>query len=100
MRSSWGPGLVLSSLTWAPYEPLSQIDLKFLSLKTLFLLAVCSAKRVSELHALSVDEECMRWRPEGAGMSLWPNPFFLPKVLNMQALNQVIKLDAFRPGEE
>lgn len=28
--------------------------------KTAFLLAVCSARRVSELHALSVSETCLR----------------------------------------
>ena len=91
----WDLRLVLGSLVGAPYEPLDQVDLKFLALKTLFLLAVCSAKRVGELHALSVDEECIAWKPEGAGVRLWPNPFFLPKVLSAQAVNQVIDLDAF-----
>ena len=32
----------------------------------------------------------MRWKPEDAGVFLWPNPFFLPKVLSAQALNQVM----------
>ena len=96
----WDLPLVLRSLTGAPYEPLDQADLKFLSLKTLFLLAVCSARRVGELHALSVDEECLVWKPEDAGVRLWPNPFFLPKVLSTVAINQVIDLDAFRPEHE
>ena len=95
----WDLRLVLGSLVGAPYEPLDQADLKFLALKTLFLLAVCSAKRVGELHALSVDEECIAWKPEGAGVRLWPNPFFLPKVLSAQAVNQVIDLDAFASGQ-
>ena len=94
----WDLRLVLRSLTGAPYEPLGQADLKFLSWKTLFLLAVCSVKRVGELHALSVDEQCLAWKPEGAGVRLWPNPFFLPKVLSARAINQVIDLDAFTPG--
>ena len=95
----WDLRLVLRSLVVAPYEPLDQADLKFLSFKALFLLAMCSARRVGELHALSVEEECMVWKPEGAGVRLWPNPFFLPKVLSTQAINQVIDLDAFAPGQ-
>ena len=45
--------LVLQSLTGAPYEPLRTSDERFLSQKTLFLLALASAKRIGELHALS-----------------------------------------------
>ena len=94
---SWDLPLVLRSLTTAPYEPLGQTDLKFLTQKTVFLLALCSTKRVSELHALSVSTECMRWKPEDAAVSLWPNPFFLPKVLNPQSINRAIELEAFYP---
>ena len=95
----WDLCLVLRSLTQAPYEPLGQADLKHLSLKTLFLLAVCSVRRVGELHALSVDEQCIAWKPEDAGVRLWPNPSFLPKVLSARAINQVIGLDAFVPAQ-
>ena len=41
------------SLTGAPYEPLRTSDDRFLAQKTLFLLALASAKRNGELHALS-----------------------------------------------
>ena len=44
---------VLQSLTKAPYEPLRTSDERFLAQKTLFLLALASAKRVGELHTLS-----------------------------------------------
>ena len=81
----WDLRLVLRSLNGAPYEPLGQTDLKFLSCKALLLLAVCSAKRVGELHALSVNRACMSWKPEDAGVRLWPNPFFLAKVLSARA---------------
>ncbi len=43
---SWDLPLVLDSLTKPPYEPLANTDLKALSLKTAFLLAIYSAKRV------------------------------------------------------
>ncbi|XP_071400930.1 LOW QUALITY PROTEIN: uncharacterized protein [Centroberyx affinis] len=94
---SWDLPLVLRSLATTPYEPLEQSDLKLLSHKTAFLLAICSARRVSELHAPSVSDECLRWKAENAGVSLWPNPFFLPKVVNSQTVNQAIEIEAFRP---
>ena len=45
--------LVLQSLTGAPYEPLRTCDECFLAQKTLFLLALASAKHIGELDALS-----------------------------------------------
>ena len=50
---AWDVSLVLQSLTGAPYEPLRTCEERFLALKTLFLLALASAKRIGELHALS-----------------------------------------------
>ena len=50
---AWDVALVLQSLTGAPYEPLRLCDERFLAQKTLFLLALASAKRIGELHALS-----------------------------------------------
>ena len=50
---AWDLALVLQSLTGAPYEPLRTCDERFLVQKTLFLLALASAKRIGELHALS-----------------------------------------------
>ena len=42
---------VLNELTKAPFEPLKDTDLKHLTLKTAFLLALASGKRHSEIHA-------------------------------------------------
>ena len=50
---AWDVALVLQSSTGAPYEPLRTCDERFLAQKTLFLLALASAKRIGELHALS-----------------------------------------------
>ena len=50
---AWDVSLVLQSLTGAPYEPLRTREERFLAQKTLFLLALASAKRIGELHALS-----------------------------------------------
>ena len=50
---NWDISLVLQSLTRAPYEPLRSADERFLAQKTLVLIALASAKRIGELHALS-----------------------------------------------
>ena len=53
LRPASDVALVLQSLTGAPYEPLRLCKERFLAQKTLFLLALASAKRIGELHALS-----------------------------------------------
>ena len=50
---AWDVSLVLQSLTGALYEPLRTCDERYLAQKTLFLLALASAKRIGELHTLS-----------------------------------------------
>ena len=49
----WDVALVLNSLRGPPYEPLRDAHMKDLTLKTVFLLALASSKRVGELHAIS-----------------------------------------------
>ena len=73
--------MVLQALSKPPFEPLTSLGLELLSLKTFFLLALASAKWVSELYALSVHPSCLRLGEEGSAVSLLPNPAFLPKVL-------------------
>ena len=43
--------LVLHQLTKAPFEPMRKVSLKHLTFKTVFLLALGSGKRRSEIHA-------------------------------------------------
>ena len=47
----WNLSVVLNELTKAPFEPMKDTDLKHLTLKTAFLLALVSGKRRSEIHA-------------------------------------------------
>lgn len=54
---TWKSHAVLSGLTRQPFEPIKEIIFKWLKMKTLFLIAVTSARRVSELGALSVKPE-------------------------------------------
>ena len=48
---SWNLSLVLHQLTKAPFEPIKGFSLKHLTFKTVFLLALGSGKRRSEIHA-------------------------------------------------
>lgn len=93
----WDLPLVLDALCSPPFEPLAQVDLKWLSCKTAFLLAIVSAKRVGELHALSVSPSCLRWHPDGSGVTLWPNMAFVPKVVSGAHSNQPLTLARFQP---
>ena len=52
---AWDLSLVLRSLLRAPYEPLRAASTRDVSLKTVFLLALASAHRVSELQGLSAE---------------------------------------------
>ena len=47
----WNLSVVLNELSKAPFEPMKDSDLKHLTLKTAFLLALASGKRRSEIHA-------------------------------------------------
>jgi len=48
----WDLSVVLKMLTGGPFEPLEDSSLKWLTLKTVFLLALASGRRRGELHAL------------------------------------------------
>ena len=47
----WNLSVVLNELTKAPFEPMKNTDLKHLTLKIAFLLALASGMRRSEIHA-------------------------------------------------
>ncbi|XP_048340536.1 transcriptional enhancer factor TEF-1 [Sphaerodactylus townsendi] len=50
---SWKLNIVLTALTKHPFEPVRSIQLKWLRMKLLFLVAITSARSVSELRAMS-----------------------------------------------
>ena len=53
----WDLSIVLEALSTSPYEPPREASLKPLTLKTVFLLAIASAGRRSELQALLFDPQ-------------------------------------------
>ena len=74
---SWNLSLVLHQLTKAPFEPLREASLKHLTFKTVFLLALGSGKRRSEIHAWQ--HRNIRHQSDWSKVSLFPSPSFLSK---------------------
>ena len=74
---SWNLSLVLHQLTKAPFEPLKEASLKHLTFKTVFLLALGSGKRRSEIHAWV--HKNIRHQSDWSKVSLYPSPSFLAK---------------------
>ena len=74
---SWNLSLVLHQLTKAPFEPLRDTSMKHLTFKTVFLLALGSGKRRSEIHAWQ--QKNIRHQSDWSKVSLYPSPSFLSK---------------------
>ena len=69
VRPPWDLPTVLNFLRTSPFEPLSSAALRDLTRKTLFLIALATAKRVGELQALS---HCVSFSSSAAGLSYVP----------------------------
>ncbi len=93
----WDLSIVLEALSQHPFEPLEGIGLKFLTLKTVLLIALVTAKRVSDLHALSVSPSCLQFAPGLTKVSFRPNPAFVPKVVDSAYRCLSTELEAFHP---
>lgn len=91
LRPKWDLGVVLSGLLRPPFEPLSVAPLEALSWKTAFLLALASACRVSELHAL--DHATLVAAPGWTSVSLRTLPGFVAK--NQQSLSGPLGVRSF-----
>ena len=74
---SWNLSLVLHQLTKAPFEPLKEASLKHLTFKIVFLMALGSGKRRSEIHAWL--HKNIRHQSDWSKVSLYPSPSFLSK---------------------
>ena len=89
----WSLPLVLHSFMEAPYEPMEKASLSVWTRKTIFLVAISSGARCSELQALDVREEMSVIRNRSA--SLRTNPGFTPKHASEVNINRKIHLKAF-----
>ena len=92
---SWNLNLVLQSLTTTPFEPVKNIPLRMLTMKTLFLVAITSARRVSELGALSTRKDLCVFHKDK--VVLGTDPAFQPKRDSPFHLSQEICLPTFFP---
>ena len=88
----WSLDLVLAALKRQPFEPIKLASLKHLTWKTVFLLAITSARRASELHALCYKESYLAM--SATGVALYPNIDFLPKVASRFHVTQPIEVPA------
>ena len=72
---AWNLSLVLHQLTKPPFEPLRKASLKHLTFKTVFLLALGSGKRRSEIHAWV--HKNIRHQEDWSNVSLYPSSGFI-----------------------
>lgn len=92
---SWNLPKVLDALTRAPFEPLRTVGLQFLSYTVSFLVAITSARWISELAALSTRADLCVFHPNRVVLRL--DPTFLPKVNSPFHRSQELILPDFCP---
>ncbi|KAJ1096084.1 hypothetical protein NDU88_001230 [Pleurodeles waltl] len=94
----WELNIVLAKLMGPPFEPIHKASLQHLTWKTAFLVAITSARRVSEIQALSSKEPYTVFHDNR--VVLRTHPSFLPKVVSEFHINQTISLPTFFPNPE
>lgn len=90
--------LVLDLLSKSPFEPMNKISLKFLTWKTVFLTAISTFRRCSDLQALRTDEGFMNILPEGIifirdGLSKQDRPGELRSVIQQADASLILEID-------
>jgi hypothetical protein len=75
----WELCIVLKGLRSEQFEPLDQVNFRNLTYKTVFLVALASAARVSEISALSAEEGFVRFKPDKSRVTLRPQVGFVAK---------------------
>ena len=68
---------MLHQLTKAPFEPMQDASLKHLTFKTVFLLALASGKRISEIHAWL--NKYVSYKDNYSKVALSPSASFISK---------------------
>ncbi|KAI2654623.1 Transposon Ty3-G Gag-Pol polyprotein [Labeo rohita] len=91
---TWDLSTVLRVLKSSPFEPLSDADLKTLTLKSALLLALVSVKRIGDLQALSISPSCLEFGPGDSKVILKPRHGYVPKVPSTPFRAQVVTLSA------
>ena len=86
----WNLSGVLNELTKAPFEPMKDTDLKHLTLKTAFLLALASSKCRSKIHAWLENKASNlgQWQK----VALFPSSDFIAKNQLGREVSQSVSL--------
>lgn len=87
----WSLTIVLEFLKSSVFEPLERANVNRVLQKSVFLIALATAARVSELHALSVSKNCLRFNDNGS-VSLLTTPGFIAKNRLPENGNQAFNL--------
>ena len=95
---NWNLALVLPYITSPPFEPIMKASLWHLMLKTVFLLKLASGRHRKELHALSCNEKCYRFRAYRGLVTLSTEPGFLAKNQKPQGSTPRIVIVALGPA--
>lgn len=95
---TWDLPTVLEAMMKHPFEPIESIPLDMLTLKTVFLLAICSAKRIGELKALDCSPQFMSIGQRG--VTLRPHLAFMPKVASLSNIEHVLEFAPYGRNED
>ena len=95
----WDLALVLRCLLRPPFEPMANAELRYITLKTVFLLTLAAGKRRGEMHALlDTVQHAEGW----SSVVLRPSPTFIAKThvltnpagafteVNIPAITQIV----------
>ncbi|KAK9403183.1 ubiquitin carboxyl-terminal hydrolase 7-like [Crotalus adamanteus] len=93
---SWELPLVLRALTKPPFEPITTTLLQALSHKIAFLVIIMSARRISELAALSTRKDLCIFHWDRVVLRL--DPTFVPKANSLFHRAQEVILPNFCPN--
>ena len=94
----WSLPWVLTWLSKGGFEPLPLAPINLLTKKTCFLLALASASRVSEIHAMSCHESCLQFRQDGS-VTLTTAPGFVAKNRLPSVGNQSITIPSLKKAD-
>ncbi|XP_066448359.1 uncharacterized protein [Eleutherodactylus coqui] len=89
----WNLNWVLGAMTAVPFEPIEALPIRMLTIKTIFLVAITSARRVSELQALSIRHPLMKIAD--TKLIFKTDPAFMPKVVSDFHRSQDIIIPSF-----
>ena len=86
LAPKWDLAFVLSHMCKAPFEPLDKASLFHLSVKTVFLVTLATARRVSEVHAFSIDSDHLRFSNLDGSLILRTQVGFWLRISSLQGL--------------